>query len=227
MKKIAAVCNMLIILSILIGCSLSNNPMQNEEQLLLEKEKKTQVEEKKHTTKHWKVELTSKLVDTRTMTEQYNNTPPKNDIVNTVLFSSKIPGNSLKTQKGTPYYPSFEVQKTIKQGTNEIIFTINTDILTFSDIRLSSIKPLHIQLSPENIVDFNTTDVEILYKENPEMTKAGGIKAQNIICKLSIPLEIINKIRTAENGVTVLLKTSDDVFKIPLPKIFIGYLREL
>lgn len=195
---------------------------------LMAKENKSLVQEKEYTSKdaHWTVKLTGKLVDARTMLEKYNREPIKNNIINSVLFNSNIPFNEHTTSKGIPYYPSFEVQKTIKHGTNEIVFMINADILTFPDIQLLKTKPLQIQLSPEKVVDFNNDTIEILYKENKELKKL-EIDGQNIICKSSISLEIINKMRTSENDVTVLLKTANDVFTIPLPKIFLEYLNEL
>lgn len=195
---------------------------------LIAKENKSLVQEKEYTSNDacWTVQLVGKLIDTRTMLEKYKGEPIKNDIVNSILFNSNIPLNELRTSKGVPYYPSFEVQKIIKHRTNEIIFTINANILTFSHIQLLQTKPLQIQLYPKNVVDFNNNDVEILYKENTEL-KAIGIDGQNIICKSTIPIEIINKIRAAQNDVVVLLNTDDDVFIILLPKIFIEYLNEM
>ena len=198
------------------------------EEDLMAKENKSLVQEKEYTSNDacWTVQLVGKLIDTRTMLEKYKGEPIKNDIVNSILFNSNIPLNELMTSKGVPYYPSFEVQKIIKHRTNEIIFTINVNILTFSHIQLLQTKPLQIQLYPKNVVDFNNNDVEILYKENTEL-KAIGIDGQNIICKSTIPIEIINKIRAAQNDVVVLLNTDDDVFIILLPKIFIEYLNEM
>ena len=192
------------------------------------KENKSLVQEKKYVSNDacWTVKLIGKLIDTRTMLEKYKGEPIKNDIVNSVLFNSNVPLNELKTSKGTPYYPSFEVQKTIKHKTNEIIFTINVNILTFPHIQLLQTKPLQIHLYPKNVVDFNNNDIEILYKENTEL-KAIGIDGQNIICKSTIPIEIINKIRAAQNDVVVLLNADNDVFNILLPKIFIEYLNEM
>lgn len=138
MKKIAAVCNMLIILSILIGCSLSNNPMQNEEQLLLEKEKKTQVEYKKHIEKDvWYLHMDGYKFGKTIM-----------NIVTVDFLNAKI-------------LPSFKISKIIKQS-DEIRFSISVELGGTEYKEASSGKDIHIQLADNSTMEF---DCKVYHKD--------------------------------------------------------------
>ena len=130
MKKIAAVCNMLIILSILIGCSLSNNPMQNEEQLLLEKEKKTQVLPKSHTKEDaWYLRVDG-------------------------IKDPNLIWNDVDIYYKTKPKPSFRIVKLIKKS-GEINFYVQVLIGGTEYKKASSGKNIQIQLADSSTMEFD------------------------------------------------------------------------
>ena len=135
-------------------------------------------------------------------------------------------GTHLKTSKGTLYVPSLKIQKIIKYGTNEIVFKLNTTLFTFLDIRLKKTNPIETRISKDVVINLNN-NLEVTYKENEEFKKLGLSDFQDIICELTLSIDVINKLRKAQDNVIFLLNTNDDVFNITLPKIFIEYLNEM
>lgn len=188
------------------------------------KENKSLVKEKKYTSEkeHWEVSLTSKLKDTRTIDEMLNNVPRKEDIVNTVVFETFHLANF--NAKDNPFPSSIDVRKKIKYNSDAITFDLKVSINTKPNVKASSTAPLQIKLSAGNSLNIDTD--EIIYKRNEKIFKAFHVETHDIIATSKLSIKEINLLRSQQDGFTVFLNTTEGVFKLKCPQIFIEYLKE-
>lgn len=225
MKKSIYLLFALFILS-MVSCNYATNVKGNTmtEEDLMAKENKSLVQEKQYTSKagaYWMVALTSKLKDARTLDEIIDNVPLKEDIVNTITFDRRFAG--FKSSNGMYYSIYLELQKTVKYDAKKIMFVLKPKILTAIAIKASETQPIQIKFSNHDIV--NIHNVNITYqKNNDPIFQHDEIK--DTIMKAELSLDIINRLRTAPSDITIVFNTSNDSLTLPLPPIFIEYLRE-
>ena len=197
------------------GVGGGNADMKNNNSLLLEKEKKTQVEEKEYKENYWSVAIKSRLNDTRPIEEKLIGTPEGYDIINTVLYTKET------LEMGSPSFsPSFEIQKTVKYKSGEIVFVLTIEILT-SNAYLSNciMLPAQLQLSNNQSLNYNC---QVSYKDEPSIQ---GV--HTVICKTNIYLNNVNLLRLQQDDIVVIVKEADKEFKFKLPHKFIEFLREI
>ena len=226
MKKPIYLLFALFILS-MVSCKHpnTNKDAKMTEDELMAKEKKSLVQEKKYVSdkEHWEVSLTSKLKDTRTIEEKLADVPRKEDIVNTVTFDGRPATKGVKSSKGMYFKVYLELQKTVKYGTKKITFVLKSKLMTPIVIKASETQPIQIKFSNNDVVDIH--NVDITYQKNNDP----GLKyldVKDTIMKAELSLDIINRLRTAQSNITIVFNASDDSFTLPLPPIFIEYLKE-
>lgn len=198
------------------GVSGGNADMKNNNSLLLEKEKKTQVEEKEYKNGSWlTVAIKSRLNDPRPDEEALMGPPEGYDIINTVLYTKET------VEMGSPSFsPSFEIQKTVKYKSGEIVFVLTIEILTSSAYLSNCIMlPAQLQLSNNQSLNYNC---QVSYKDEPLIPGA-----HTVICKTNIYLDNVNLLRLQQDDIVVIVKEADKEFKFKLPHKFIEFLREI
>ena len=202
----------------------TNKDAKMTEDELMAKEKKSLVQEKKYVSdkEYWKVSLTSKLEDTRTIEEVLKGIPRKEDIVNTVIFKTFDPSNF--GAKDNPHSSSIDIRKKIKYNSHAIAFDVKVSINTKPNIKVSSNAPLQIKLSEGN--SLNIKAPEIIYKRNEDVFKEARIETQDVIATSGLSIEEVNLLRSQQDGFTVFLNTTKGVFKLTCPPMFIEYLKE-
>ena len=191
---------------------------------MMAKENKSLAQERKYTSKEegWTVKLTGELKDTRTIEEKLKDIPPKEDIVNTVLFYNFNTMNF--NTKDNPCFSSIEVQKRIQYHSHDISFNLKISINTKPNVPVSSKIPLQINLSEGGSLNINTP--QIIYKRNEEVFRRAHIETQDIIATSELSIKEINLLRSQQDGFTIFLNTVEGVFKLKCPSIFIKYLKE-
>lgn len=192
---------------------------------LMAKENKSLVQEKEYTSKeaHWTVKLTGELKDTRTIEEKLADVPRKEDIVNTVTFDGRPATKGVKSSKGMYFKVYLELQKTVKYGTKKITFVLKPRLLTPIVIKASKTQPIQIKFSNNDVVDIHNVDITYQKNNDPAFEY---LDVKDTIMKAELSLDIINRLRTAQSDITIVFNASDDSFTLPLPPIFIEYLKE-
>lgn len=200
----------------------TNKDAKMTEDELMAKEKKSLVQEKKYVSdkEYWKVSLTSELEDTRTIDEALNNVPRKEDIVNTVMFETFDPSNF--GAKDNPFSSSIDIRKKIKYNSHAIAFDVKVSINTKPNVK-ASFAP-QIKLSEGGLLNMNAS--QIIYKRNEDVFKETRIETHDIIATSKLSIKEINLLRSQQNGFTVFLNTTEGVFKLTCPPMFIEYLKE-
>ena len=178
-------------------------------------EKKTQAQEKEYKENYWSVAIKSRLNDPRPDEEALMGPPEGYDIINTVLYTKKT------VEMGSPVFsPSFEIQKTVKYKSGEIVFVLTIEILT-SNAYLSNciMLPAQLQLSNNQSLNYNC---QVSYENKPSIQGA-----HTVICKTNISLDNVNQLRSQKENIVVIVKEADKEFKFKLPHKFIEFLREI
>ena len=225
MKKSIYLLFALVILS-MVACKHPNtNKDAKMTEDLMAKENKSLVQEKKYTSKeaHWTVKLTGELKDTRTIEEKLADVPRKEDIVNTVTFDGRPATKGVKSSKGMYFKVYLELQKTVKYGTKKITFVLKSKLMTPIVIKASETQPIQIKFSNNDVVDIHNVDITYQKNNDPEFEY---LDVNDTIMKAELSLDIINRLRTAQSNITIVFNASDDSFTLPLPPIFIEYLKE-
>lgn len=197
------------------GVGGGNADMKNNNSLLLEKEKKTQAQEKEYKNGHWwTVAIKSRLNDPRPDEEALMGPPDDYDIINTVLYTKDAVDGM-----GLMFFPSFEIQKTVKYKSGEISFVLTIEITT-SKLNIANhytMLPAQLQLSNNQILNYNC---QVSYKETTP-------NVPTVTCRTDITLDNVNLLRLQQEDVIVTIKTSDKEFTFTLPLKFIEFLREI
>ena len=201
----------------------TNKDAKMTEDELMAKEKKSLVQEKKYVSdkEHWEVSLASKLKDTRTIEETLNDIPRKEDIVNTVIFDGRF--MVFKSPKNMYYKVYLDLEKVIKYNTKKVVFVLKTKLLTQNIIKMTEKHPIQIKFSNNDIV--NIPNANVAYKKNEERLFQ-HLDVKDTIMEVELPITMINRLRTAQSNITIVFNASDDSFTLPLPPIFIEYLKE-
>ena len=199
------------------GNTMTEDPMA--------KENKSLVQEKEYTSKdaHWTVKLTGELKDTRTDEEQLADVPRKEDIVNTVAFDSRPATKGTKSSKDMYFKVYLELQKTVKYGAKKITFVLKSKLMTPIVIKASETQPIQIKFSNNDVVDIHNVDITYQKNNDPEFKY---LDVKDTIMKAELSLDLINRLRTAQSDITIVFNANDDSFTLPLPPIFIEYLKE-
>ena len=203
------------------GVGGGNADMKNNNSLLLEKEKKTQAQEKEYKNGHWwTVAIKSRLNDPRPDEEALMGPPEGYDIINTVLYTSN---DFVKVQDFLYFIPNFEIQKTVKYGSNEISFILTIRMTTLkTNLSHYTTLPAQLQLPNNQILNYNC---QVSYENEEE--DAVGEKIHTVTCKINISLDNVNQLRLQKEDIVVIVKVSDKEFKFKLPHKFIEFLREI
>lgn len=207
------------------GVGGGNTRMNDNKPLVQKAENLQQVEEKEYNqASDWTISITSKKNDVTPLDDILNGRPRKYEIINTAIFISSI-SNIKHTQKEIDYIPCAEIQKTIKEDGRLITFVLKT-ILYVPPIgcHLSTTKPIQIKLSDASIIHIHNPKIVYKASDDPVLKKAG---IQEIIGTANITLDEINRLRSQQSSITVLLNMPDDIFEIHLPELFIEYLKEI
>ena len=178
-------------------------------------EKKTQAQEKEYKENYWSVAIKSRLNDPRPDEEALMGPPEGYDIINTILYKKET------VEMGSPSFsPSFEIQKTVKYKSGEIVFVLTIEILTSSAYLSNCIMlPAQLQLSNNQSLNYNC---QVSYKDEPLIPGA-----HTVICKTNIYLDNVNLLRLQQEDTVVIVKEADKEFKFKLPHKFIEFLREI
>ena len=224
MKKPIYLLFALCILAI-VSCKHPNTNNKDAKMIdeLLAKENRSLVQEKEYTSKeeHWTVKLTSELKDTRTIEETLNDIPRKEDIVNTVIFDGRF--MVFKSPKNMYYKVYLDLEKVIKYNTKKVVFILKTKLLTQNIIKMTEKHPIQIKFSNNDIV--NIPNANVAYKKNEDRLFQ-HLDVKDTIMEVELPITMINRLRTAQSNITIVFNVVDDTFTLPLPPIFIEYLKE-
>lgn len=184
-------------------------------------EKKTQAQEKEYKNGSlWTVTIKSDIYDPRPIEEILMGPPEGYDIINTVLYTSK---DFVKVQDFLYFIPSFEIQKTVKYGSNEISFILTIRMTTLkTNLSHYTTLPAQLQLPNNQILNY---DCHVSYENEEE--DAVGEKIHTVTCKINISLDNVNQLRLQKEDIVVIVKVSDKEFKFKLPHKFIEFLREI
>lgn len=178
-------------------------------------EKKTQAQEKEYKNgSWWTVSMKGDIYDPRPDEEKLMGPPDDYDIINTVLYTKNA-----VSQTELAFFPSFEIQKTVKYKSGEISFVLTIEITT-SKLNIANhytILPAQLQLSNNQILNYNC---QVSYKETTP-------NVPTVTCKTDITLDNVNLLRLQQEDVIVTIKTSDKEFTFTLPLKFIEFLREI
>lgn len=198
------------------GVGGGNTRMNDNKPLVQKAENLQQVEEKEYTDSYWKIAIKSRLNDPRPDEEKLIGPPEGYDIINTVLYTKET-----VEMGGSPSFsPSFEIQKTVKYKSGEIVFVLTIEILTSSAYLSNCIMlPAQLQLSNNQILNYNC---QVSYKDEPLIPGA-----HTVICKTNIYLDNVNLLRLQQEDTVVIVKEADKEFKFKLPYKFIEFLREI
>ena len=201
----------------------TNKDAKMTEDELMAKEKKSLVQEKKYVSdkEHWEVSLTSKLKDTRTIEEVLKDIPRKEDIVNTVAFDGRF--MAFKSIEDMYYKVYLELEKVIKYSTKKVVFVLKPKLLTQNIIEITKNNPIQIKFSHDDIV--NIPNVNVTYKKNEDRLFQ-YLDVKDTIMEVELSIAMINRLRTAQSNVTIVFNAINDTFILPLPSIFIEYLKE-
>lgn len=194
------------------GVSGGNKGMNDNSPFSLEK--KTQAQEKEYKENYWSVAIKSRLNDPRPVEEVLMGPPEGYDIINTVLYTKNA-----VSQTELAFFPSFEIQKTVKYKSGEISFVLTIEITT-SKLNIANhytILPAQLQLSNNQILNYNC---QVSYKETTP-------NVPTVTCRTDITLDNVNLLRLQQEDVIVTIKTSDKEFTFTLPLKFIEFLREI
>lgn len=183
---------------------------------LMAKENKELVQKKEYKTQNGTVYLSGELQDTRTLEEQLNDIPRKEDIINTVIYK----GNHQPDAKA-PFVPEFEIKKVIKYKTHDIHFIIMVRIATLKTITLPAQQKVQLQLSPDHSITFNCkTSYQDIPNKNLDFL-------HRILCSTDISIEKVNELRQLKSDFSVIMKNTDNTFVFSVPKNFIEALKSI
>jgi len=90
-------------------------------------------------------------------------------------------------------------------------------------IKASKTQPIQIKFSNNDIVDIHNVDITYQKNNDPELKY---LDAKDTIMKAELSIDIINRLRTAQSDITIVFNTSNDSLTLPLPPIFIEYVKE-
>ena len=189
----------------------TNKDAKMTEDELMAKEKKSLVQEKKQKINVFfgKVSLTSKKEDGRTIEEMLKNVPPKENIINTVLFDYGLNDDKFFS-KDEAYFFLTEIKKTIAYDAKSIRFTMTVTLAGENEDQARTSDPVQIKYANNEITTLSTPVVT--YMKN--------------IVMADLSLQDIIKMRSQQAGLTVLFHKRDKSFMISIPQVFIEYLRE-
>ena len=189
------------------------------------KEKKSLVQEKKQKINDFfgKVSLTSKKEDGRTIEEKLKNVPPKENIINTVLFDYGLNDDKFFS-KDEVYFFLAEIKKTIAHDAKSIRFTMTVTLAGENEDQARAGSPVQIKYANNEI--FTLSAPVVTYMKNELIFKYSGFNRKNIIVMDDLSLQDIIKMRSQQAGFTILFHKHDKSFMIPIPQVFIEYLRE-
>lgn len=205
--------------------SNTNKDAKMTEDELMAKEKKSLVQEKKQKINDFfgKVSLTSKKEDGRTIEEKLKNVPPKENIINTVLFDYGLNEDKFFS-KDEAYFFLTEIKKTIAYDAKSIRFTMTVTLAGENEDQARASDPVQIKYANNEITTLSTPVVT--YMKNELIFKYSGFNRKNIIVMADLSLQDIIKMRSQQAGLTVLFHKRDKSFMISIPQVFIEYLRE-
>lgn len=195
------------------GVGGGNKGMNDNSPFSLEKKTKAQEKEYKNGS-WWTVAIKSYLNDPRPDEEALMGPPEGYDIINTILYTKNA-----VSQTELAFFPSFEIQKTVKYKSGEISFVLTIEITT-SKLNIANhytILPAQLQLSNNQILNYNC---QVSYKETTP-------NVPTVTCRTDITLDNVNLLRLQQEDVIVTIKTSDKEFTFTLPLKFIEFLREI
>lgn len=203
----------------------TNKDAKMTEDELMAKEKKSLVQEKKQKINDFfgKVSLTSKKEDGRSIEEKLKNVPPKENIINTVLFDYGLNDDKFFS-KDEVYFFLAEIKKTIAHDAKSIRFTMTVTLAGENEDQARAGSPVQIKYTNNEI--FTLPAPVVTYMKNELIFKYSGFNRKNIIVMADLSLQDIIKMRSQQAGLTVLFHKRDKSFMISIPQVFIEYLRE-
>lgn len=225
MKKSIYLLFALFMLS-MVSCNYATNTKGNTmTEDPMAKEKKSLVQEKKQKINDFfgKVSLTSKKEDGRTIEEKLKNVPPKENIINTVLFDYGLNDDKFFS-KDEVYFFLAEIKKTIAHDAKSIRFTMTVTLAGENEDQARAGSPVQIKYANNEI--FTLSAPVVTYMKNELIFKYSGFNRKNIIVMDDLSLQDIIKMRSQQAGFTILFHKHDKSFMIPIPQVFIEYLRE-
>ena len=192
---------------------------------LMAKENKALVQEKQQKINDFfgKVSLTSKKEDGRSIEEKLKNVPPKENIINTVLFDYGLNDDKFFS-KDEVYFFLAEIKKTIAHDAKSIRFTMTVTLAGENEDQARAGSPVQIKYANNEI--FTLSAPVVTYMKNEKLFKYSGFNRKNIIVMADLSLQDIIKMRSQQAGFTILFHKHDKRFMIPIPQVFIEYLRE-
>jgi len=201
------------------------NTMTEED--LMAKENKSLVQEKnQEINEHLgKVSLISKKQDVRTIEERLKNVPPKENIINTVLFDYGLNEDKFFS-KDEAYFFLAEIKKTIAHDAKSIRFTITVTLAGENEDQARASNPVQIEYANNDV--FTLSNPVITYAKNEMIFKltAGDVTRKNIIVMADLSLQDIIKMRSQQAGFTILFHKQNKSFAVSIPPVFVEYLRE-
>ena len=225
MKKSIYLLFALFMLS-MVSCNYATNTKGNTmTEDPMAKEKKSLVQEKQQKINDFfgKVSLTSKKEDGRSIEEMLKNVPPKENIINTVLFDYGLNEDKFFS-KDEAYFFLTEIKKTIAYDAKSIRFTMTVTLAGENEDQARAGSP--VQIKYENNEIFTLSAPVVTYMKNELIFKYSGFNRKNIIVMDDLSLQDIIKMRSQQAGFTILFHKHDKSFMIPIPQVFIEYLRE-
>ena len=225
MKKSIYLLFALFMLS-MVSCNYATNAKGNTmTEDPMAKEKKSLVQEKQQKINDFfgKVSLTSKKEDGRTIEEKLKNVPPKENIINTVLFDYGLNDDKFFS-KDEVYFFLAEIKKTIAHDAKSIRFTMTVTLAGENEDQARAGSPVQIKYANNEI--FTLSAPVVTYMKNELIFKYSGFNRKNIIVMDDLSLQDIIKMRSQQAGFTILFHKHDKSFMIPIPQVFIEYLRE-
>lgn len=203
----------------------TNKDAKMTEDELMAKENKSLVQEKQQKINDFfgKVSLTSKKEDGRSIEEKLKNVPPKENIINTVLFDYGLNDDKFFS-KDEVYFFLAEIKKTIAHDAKSIRFTMTVTLAGENEDQARAGSPVQIKYTNNEI--FTLPAPVVTYMKNELIFKYSGFNRKNIIVMADLSLQDIIKMRSQQAGLTVLFHKRDKSFMISIPQVFIEYLRE-
>lgn len=225
MKKSIYILFALFMLS-MVSCNYATNAKGNTmTEDPMAKENKSLVQEKQQKINDFfgKVSLTSKKEDGRSIEEKLKNVPPKENIINTVLFDYGLNDDKFFS-KDEVYFFLAEIKKTIAHDAKSIRFTMTVTLAGEDEDQARAGSPVQIKYANNEILTLPAPVVT--YMKNELIFKYSGFNRKNIIVMDDLSLQDIIKMRSQQAGFTILFHKHDKSFMIPIPQVFIEYLRE-
>ncbi|MGP1445826.1 hypothetical protein [Treponema sp.] len=175
------------------GNTMTEDPMAKENKSLVQKK------EQKINNYWGRVSLTSKKEDGRTIEEKLKNVPPKENIINTVLFDYGLDFNKIFS-KDEVYFFLAEIKKTIAHDAKSIRFTITVTLAGENEDQARASNPVQIKYANNDM--FTLSSPVITYAKNELIFKStrGMFDKKNIIVMADLSLQDIIKLRSQQAG---------------------------